>query len=216
MSSLLLASGGLDSTTLAYWLRERGIDFVPVFIDYGQHCVDTEHSTLLKVLPAGYGDRVKTLHIADIYRGSRSRLIDEPNLWTDNVQYEELYLPYRNLLLLTVAAAHAQTMGFDSVYAGFINSNHAKELDCSAEFFAKLFRLLDEYGSVEIRMPFRTMTKYEVALEGIRLRAPIAHTFSCQVSSVVPCGACPNCVDRLDALRQLGPDLSTPDDAPSA
>lgn len=203
--SILLCSGGLDSTTLAYWLLEQGVDFTPVFINYAQHCAETEISTLRRVLPPGYAERIRTIDIADIYRGSRSRLIDEPNLWTDNVSYEELYLPYRNLLLLSVGAAHAQTLGAEAVYAGFINSNHAKELDCSAEFFGRLFGLLDEYGSVEVRMPFRYMTKYEVALEGLRLNAPIAHTFSCQVSSTVPCGACPNCVDRLDALRQLSP-----------
>jgi 7-cyano-7-deazaguanine synthase len=39
---LLLCSGGLDSTTVAYWLRERGIAIVPIFFDYGQHCVEKE------------------------------------------------------------------------------------------------------------------------------------------------------------------------------
>jgi 7-cyano-7-deazaguanine synthase len=70
-------------------------------------------------------------------------------------------------------------------------------------FFDQLSLLLRDVGSVRIEMPFRLMSKLEVAKLGIALKAPIAHTFSCQVSADVPCGACPNCVDRLDALREL-------------
>ena len=67
----------------------------------------------------------------------------------------------------------------------------------------KLEGLLSEYGSVKIKMPFRDMSKYEVARLGIELQAPIGKTFSCQASPDIPCGACPNCVDRLNALKQI-------------
>lgn len=52
-------------------------------------------------------------------------------------------------------------------------------------------------------MPFRYKSKYEVAKLGIELDAPIGTTFSCQASAIIPCGACPNCVDRLEAIRQI-------------
>lgn len=52
-------------------------------------------------------------------------------------------------------------------------------------------------------MPFRNFSKYEVAKLGIELQAPVGATFSCQASPDIPCGACPNCVDRLKALREL-------------
>jgi 7-cyano-7-deazaguanine synthase len=203
INSVLLASGGMDSTTLAYWLQSRQIGFVPVFINYGQHCADTELKTLLQVLPEGYAAQAEVLNVSDVYRGCKSRLIDEPNLWRDEIQAEDLYLPYRNLLLLSIGAAYAQARNYSQLYAAFINSNHAKELDCSAEFFEKLSGVLLDYGSVEIKMPFREMSKYEVAKIGIKVKAPIAQTFSCQAAARVPCGACPNCVDRLEALRQL-------------
>jgi 7-cyano-7-deazaguanine synthase len=201
--SVLLSSGGLDSTTLAYWLVEREIDFTPLFLNYGQHCAATERETLARVLPRYYADKIETVNISDIYKRSSSRLIQEANLWSDNVRYEELYLPYRNLLMLSAGSAYVQSIGGEDLYAGFINSNHAKEIDCSADFFEQLAHLLSEFGSVKIKMPFRFLTKYEVALEAIRLKAPIGYTFSCQVSSFVPCGACPNCVDRLDALKKI-------------
>ena len=43
----------------------------------------------------------------------------------------------------------------------------------------------------------------KVAKLGIELKAPIGATFSCQASPDIPCGACPNCVDRLNALKEL-------------
>ena len=105
---------------------------------------------------------------------------------------------------MSVGSAYAQSRGIEVVYAAFINSNHAKEIDCSAEFFARLTSLLAEYGSVEIRMPFREFSKERVVEIGISLGVPIGATYSCQISSTVPCGACPNCVERLRALRAIG------------
>lgn len=127
---LLLASGGLDSTTLAYWLCAKGRVVRPLFFDYGQHCVEKEWNTLQNVL------QEKTLaperiSISGIFSSSKSRLIVEPDLWTEPVRDEELYVPYRTLLFFAASAAHAQTIGISQVYSAFINSSHAKELDCS-------------------------------------------------------------------------------------
>ena len=203
VKSILLCSGGVDSTTLAYWLIKKKINFIPLFIDYGQHCASTEYDTLINVLPIGIAKKVKRIQIRDIYEGSSSRLINEANLWEDSVSDKDLYLPYRNLLLLTIASSFAQSRGYMRIYAGFINSNHAKEIDCSAAFFNKLSKMLTEYGKVKIEMPFRNMSKVEVARLGLKLKAPIAKTYSCQAKAKVPCGACPNCVERLTAIESL-------------
>ncbi|WP_422373693.1 7-cyano-7-deazaguanine synthase [Flagellimonas sp.] len=200
---VLLASGGLDSTTMAYWLMNKGLQFIPLFINYGQHCMDTELATLKSVLPKKYVDQIEIINIDGVYRYSNSRFIREANLWEDDVSADDFYIPYRNILILTLGASFAQSLNIYEVYSAFINSNHAKEIDCSNEFFAKMEDMLGEYGSVKIKMPFKEMSKYEVAKLGIELNAPIGKTFSCQASATIPCGACPNCVDRLEALNKL-------------
>jgi 7-cyano-7-deazaguanine synthase len=201
--SILLASGGLDSTTLAYWLQDRGISFEPLFINYGQHCAVTELSTLRRLLPRGIVRKLSVVDVSGVYKGSKSRLIKETDLWHEKIDKDDLYLPYRNILLLSIAAARIQSVGGGDVYTAFINSNHAVEIDCSSHFFSELGRLLKSFGGVQVKMPFRYKSKLQVAKIGVRLGAPIGETFSCQVNRDTPCGACPNCVDRLEALRRL-------------
>jgi 7-cyano-7-deazaguanine synthase len=205
MTVLLLSSGGLDSTTVAYWLVQKGMAVQPLFFDYGQHCVEKEWGTLRSVLPQT--DLVAPparVDISAIYRGSSSRLITEPDLWTEHVDAEDLYIPYRTLLFFSVSASIAQTRGILIVYSGFINSNHAKELDCSAAFLNGLDALSRDVGPVRFEMPFRDRSKAEIVQLAKQLGVPIGRTYSCQLFSDVPCGACPNCVERLAAIEAIG------------
>src|ERR1035438_7646558 len=117
-TALLLCSGGLDSTTLAYWLHERDVRLVPIFLDYGQHCVEKEWETLRKVLPTEGVLAPERIDVSGVFRGSRSRLIVEPNLWSERVADDDLYIPYRTLLFFSIGAACAQTRGLVDVYSG--------------------------------------------------------------------------------------------------
>jgi 7-cyano-7-deazaguanine synthase len=200
-TALLLCSGGLDSTTLAFWLRERGTEFLPLFLDYGQHCVEKEWATLRQVLPNTGVVAPERIDVSGIFRGSASRLIVEPDLWSEPVANRDLYIPYRTLLFFSIGAAVAQTRKLADVYGGFINSNHAKELDCSAAFLNGLEALADDIGPVRIHTPFRNWPKARVVEEAVRLGVPIGLTYSCQLLSDTACGACPNCVERLNALE---------------
>lgn len=80
--ALLLASGGLDSTTVGYRLASEGVDVIPVFFDYGPHCVEVEWSRVNEVLPPDM-QRPERHDISDIFRGSQSRLIREADLWNE-------------------------------------------------------------------------------------------------------------------------------------
>lgn len=200
---IILASGGLDSTTLCYLFIKKNIEFIPLIINYGQHCFKTELERLNEVLPENYVNKIEILDVSEVYKYSNSKFINASNLWEEKITAEDLYIPYRNVLILTIAASFARTLGLNYVYSAFINSNHAKEIDCSNDFFNNLENLLKEYGSVKIEMPFKDFSKFEVANLGIELGAPIGKTFSCQASPEIPCGACPNCVDRLEALKKL-------------
>lgn len=202
-SAVLLTSGGMDSTVLAYYLLEQEIQFVPLFLDYGQHCAQTEFKTLNNLLPKKAISSLDTIDISRIYNNSTSRLIKKTDLWNEKITSDDMYLPYRNLLFLSIAVAYAQSRDINNVYAAFINSNHAKEIDCSMEFFKRLESIFVDYGSVEIKIPFKDLSKTDVAKLGIKLGVPIGKTYSCQINQENPCGACPNCVDKIEAINNL-------------
>ena len=201
--AVLMASGGLDSTVLAFWLLRKRIDILPVFIDYGQHSRKTELETLKKVLPAQFGKRVNVIRLPKIYEGSQSRLIKEPNLWREHIEDADLHLPHRNLLLLAAGVAFAESRSIHEIYAAFIETHRAPGTDCCDSFFELLTILLSRTGNVKLKLPFKRYSKAQVAKIGVTLGAPIERTFSCLAAARVPCGACPNCVDRLNAFEAL-------------
>lgn len=201
--ALLLASGGLDSTTLAYWLSHQGFEVQPLFFDYGQHCSKTEWETCQKVLK----DRTlqpERICISDIYKGSSSRLIMEADIWNDAIYDEDLYIPYRTLLFFSAAAARAQTIKVTDIYSAFICTDHVKEVDCATEYLNNLLDLAASVGPARFKLPFRNYSKKQVAELARDLDVPIGETFSCQVYSNLPCGACANCTDRIQALHEAG------------
>lgn len=202
-AAILLTSGGLDSTTVAYQLVRDGVDVWPLFFDYGQHCVEVEWSRLQEVLPREVRQPERVC-IAGIFQGSNSRLIREADLWRDRVEDDDLYVPYRTMVFFAAAAARAQTLDILDVYTGFINSNHAKEIDCTSDFMNKLDQLTANIGPVRFTSPYRYSSKADVMRAAVVLGVPVGRTYSCQASSAFPCGACPNCVERLRALSEAG------------
>lgn len=199
--AVVMVSGGLDSTTVCYLLASEGIEVHPIFFDYGQHCAETEWTRVKEVLPHK-ALPPERLNISDIFKGSPSRMIVEADLWREAVSDDDLYLPYRTMLFFATAAARAQTLRILDVYSGFINSNHAKEIDCSTAFMNGLDELSKGVGAVRFHAPFRERTKSDVARRALELGVPIGRTFSCQASGSFPCGACPNCIERLKALAE--------------
>ena len=206
MEAVLLASGGLDSTTMVYWLLSEEIDFVPLFIDYGQHCATTELETLRKVLPPSHISKIETLDISAIYKNSTSRFIRPANLWQDEIVADDLYIPNRNVLLLTVGASFARTLGISHVYATFINSNHAKEVDCSNQFF-----------EMHYIVQARKLADYIVSLEGefqtynSRRGTPYSHIGALYTNIILQAGLNYNTVvkPRVDRVLVNYPEAST-------
>lgn len=204
-TAVVMMSGGLDSTVLAYWAVEQGWKICPLFIDYGQHCAEIE-LTNARLLAPKVAMELRTISLRGVYANSQSRLIREADLWIDTVTADDIFLPYRNALLLTAACAYAGSNGIETVFAAFINSNHAREIDATHTYLERTRELAAHIGSVHVEFPFRELSKTDVAKLGLQLGAPIAETYSCQVKSQTHCGACPNCVDRLTALRALRTD----------
>lgn len=197
----ILASGGMDSTVLAYQLLEKHKKIKLIYVNYGQHFIETELGSLKDVMPSKIFDDIKIIDVSTIYTQSKSPLIKKYDLWKEKIEDLMLYVPYRSLVMISSAMAYAQSIGIQQLYAAFIDSNYVKDVDCSSEFFDKFNAVNDMYDGVQLLLPFRYMTKRQVLDLGIQIGAPIALSFSCQVNKDFPCGACPNCVDRANAIK---------------
>ena len=199
---VILTSGGIDSSVLFYWLLDNNYDPYPVYVNYGQCYSNSEFQGLKSTIPQSYINRIQYLDIKPVYRSKTSPPISEIDLWTRSITDDDLRLPYRNLILVSLAAAIAESQNISKIFAGFIKVTQVKGDDCSNLFFCSLNQLLSSYGSAKICLPFIDYSKEKVVEIGISLGVPLHLTYSCLVNSESPCGTCGNCIDRKLAFRK--------------
>jgi len=200
---VILTSGGIDSSVLFYWLLDKNYNPYPIYINYGQCYSNSEFKGLNDTLPLNYGDRLKYFDLNPIYSSKTSPPILKANLWEKIITDEELRLPYRNLVMLSLAAAYAESKNISKVFAGFIKVKQVKGDDCSNPFFDSLNKIFNIYGNIQVCLPFINFTKEDVVSLGISLNVPLHYTYSCLVNTESPCGVCGNCIDRKFAFSKL-------------
>lgn len=197
----VLASGGMDSTVLLWWLRHHNVPTTAIFVDYGHAAAIEEGRTLRIAAPPDA--RVHEVSIAQVYQGLDSPSLRARDLWAEDVTDESLHLPARNLLLLSSGVVAAERLGINRLFAAFITSNITATGDRSIAFLEAMRAVARASSDVIVDYPFLELSKAQVAELGVELGAPIGKTFSCQAAARTPCGACSNCVDRLRALESL-------------
>jgi 7-cyano-7-deazaguanine synthase len=214
VTSLVLLSGGIDSTTcLALAVRESTADeTMAVSYAYGQkHIAELEHAAKVA---AFYGVRHRILEIPRLFGASGSTLIQGG---ADNpaVAYEDLnegvspaYVPFRNGVFLSMATAVALEVGANFVYFGA----HAEDAqrwaypDCTPEFIGSMASAMfvGSYMKVRLISPLQWSNKADVIRMGTQLGAPYHLTMSCYNGAEPACGTCPTCRSRRDSFRANG------------
>ncbi len=210
---IVLLSGGMDSATLL-WLANREFDKVwAISFDYGQrHRVELKYAKELAKL-AGVEDHIiVNLPIYQSIKGSA--LIDE-SVEVPSEDYPEneppiTTVPMRNLNFLAIASAFADFLEIEHIGIG-VHALDTPYPDCRPEFVTAAESAINA-GSIltakkKIRIhiwaPFLGMTKRDIALLGKELGVPYEKTYSCYRGTEPPCGECPTCRQREEALRGL-------------
>lgn len=217
---LVLLSGGIDSTTcLAMALDHRTKDDVMcVCLTYGQKH-NKEILSARKV--ASYYDVPLIEHdISSVMEFSNCPLLAKSSEQIKHESYAQqlkelggegtvdTYVPFRNGVLASIAAALALQFGCTEVWYGAHADDAAGRAypDCTPEF-VRYMRKAIEYGTankVTFRAPLIFCTKAEVVLCGSELGAPYELTWSCYEGGEVPCGTCGTCIDRANAFEANG------------
>lgn len=221
MKALVLFSGGLDSTTcLAIAVSKYGSKNVTALsITYGQkHRREIEAAEKIAEF---YNVEKIDLDLSLIFKFSDCSLLESSNEKIPHKSYGEqlentgglpvsTYVPFRNGLFLSSAAAVAISKGCGIIYYGAHSDDAAGNAypDCSKQFNDAINTAI-YVGSgkqVMIEAPFIGMTKAEVVKKGLELKAPYHLTWSCYEGGDVPCGECGTCIDRKKAFELNGID----------
>lgn len=213
---MVVYSGGMDSTTLLYWLREQGVEIRGALsVNYGQ-----KHRKELETA-AALCDRLEIPHrIADLT--SITGLFGASSLTNEALEVPEGHyaedsmkstvVPNRNMILLSLATAWAISLEADAVAYAAHGGDHAIYPDCRESFanaMDQAIRLCD-WREVRLFRPFVTWSKADIAREGGRLGAPLHETWSCYKGGDRHCGRCGTCVERREAFDLSGVEDKTP------
>ena len=216
--AIAIVSGGLDSTTLAYWLRLHGTGLTIVSADYGQrHRKELEFaSATAKAL----GVPLRTVDLTSVGRLVGGSALTDPAIDVPDGHYTDASMaitvvPNRNALLLDVAVGMAMAIGADTVAFGAHGGDHAIYPDCRPEFVTAYQAMVTVAGDgflrdgFEVIAPFMTVTKADIVLLADRLGVPFTQTWSCYRGEQSHCGTCGTCVERREAFALAGVDDPT-------
>lgn len=216
---VVVLSGGLDSTILLYSLvNELGKDNVfALTFDYNQKHKDELDCAKRSCQKLGVNHKIIDIPFLGEIIKNVSALAAESDIETPNIKdvlgdpQPVTYVPYRNLILSSLAFSFAESNGCSEVYLGIQSHDLYSYWDTSSQFVEALNRvsMLNRQHKIEIKTPFVNMSKQEEIAIGLKLGVPFEDTWTCydpvnsndlsSKQNIVPiaCSTCPSCAERI-------------------
>jgi len=210
--ALVVLSGGQDSTTCLYWAIDRfGIEKVTsVTFDYGQrHHVELECAREI----ADFAGVPNVILPIDTFAALGGDALTDPGIEVANESAEgsglpNTFVPGRNLIFLTFAAAYAYQRGITHLVTGVAQTDYSGYPDCREETMQSLQTALRNGMESEIRIhtPLMHLSKKATVQLAVELGAlpAMAMTHTCYNGKRPPCGACPACELRAKGFEEAG------------
>lgn len=197
----------MDSVTLLYEKKDEialGISF-----DYGSN---HNHNEL--PLAALHCQRLGIAHVVIplgfMHQYFKSSLLESgesiPDGSYDEENMKSTVVPFRNGVMLAVAAGIAESNGLTKVLIANHGGDHTIYPDCRPEFIAAMDAAVEAgtFARVRVVAPYTNISKADIARRGRALGIDYAETWSCYKGGDVHCGTCGTCVERKEALREAG------------
>jgi 7-cyano-7-deazaguanine synthase len=209
---IAIVSGGMDSVTLLHYLvkKEKRTPAVISFL-YGQkHAREIQfaqhHADLLGCQPHQIIDLSPFKAIFNSSAlVSESTAIPHINEVQGNPQ-PATYVPNRNMIFLSLAAAYAETMDVSDVFYGAQRQDMYGYWDTTPQFLKRVNAVyaLNRKTPAYIVAPFVDHSKADILRIGIELSVNYGTTWSCYKGQDMACGVCPTCAERLAAFKEVG------------
>lgn len=208
-STVCLTSGGQDSTTCLFWSKQRFDRILAIAFDYGQrHRIELQAAQAVCDL-AGVPLGILKLSILEQLGGTA--LLDSTTPIRSASQPHGLpntFVPGRNLMFLTAAAAYAYQHGIHDLVIGTCETDYSGYPDCREATMQAMQHTLSlglDYP-IRIHTPLMHLTKAQTVLLAIELKAMEAMAFShtCYEGLCPPCGNCPACILRAGGFKAAG------------
>ena len=214
--ALVLLSGGLDSTVLLHSVAQKlrqGKLFVLSF-NYGQrHNKELDCARYQADLAGATSHEIIDIaFLGKLLQGSTALIPggpEVPNLTdlSDNDREQPpTYVPNRNMMLLALAAAHAEARGIQDIYYGAQAQDEYGYWDCTIDFLDRINAVLclNRRTPVTVHAPLIRNSKADNVRLGLELGVDFAHTWSCYRGDATACGLCPTCIERLQGFSAVG------------
>lgn len=204
-NTLLIYSGGLDSTSALYMFQDK-IGLAVTF-NYGSN--HNEQETKMAVLNCKkLGIPHKVIHLEEAFSSIHSALLgdgDIPHGHYENESMKATVVPFRNGIMLSVATGIAESNNLTEVMLASHKGDNAVYPDCRPEFNEgmNIAMSMGTYNKVQLVAPFANLDKRELAGMGIEAGMDPELTYSCYEGGEVQCGKCSTCIERLWALGEL-------------
>jgi len=214
-SAVVLLSGGIDSATALAVAKSQGYDCYALSVDYRQRhrfelraakkiasALGVKRHRIIKMDLSAFGGSALTDSIAvPKFRPERRRSSTIP----------VTYVPGRNMVLLALALAWAETLEAGHIFIGVNAVDYSGYPDCRPEFIRAFQRAADlgtrvgaEGKPIRIHAPLIRMTKADIIRKGTSLGVPFRWTHSCYDPGPGgrACGACDSCLIRKKGFTE--------------
>lgn len=211
--SILILSGGMDSTTMLYDYKDNIA--LAVSFHYGSNHNDKE-IPFARYHCEKLGIKHITIPLAFMKQYFRSSLLEGseaiPEGNYDDENMKSTVVPFRNGIMLAIVAGLAETYGLKHVMMANHGGDHTIYPDCRPAFVEAMSAAIaaGTYEGITLKTPYTNITKGEIARKGKALGIDYTQTWSCYKGGAVHCGKCGTCRERKEALAAAGIDDLTP------
>ena len=204
MKSLVVLSGGMDST-VALCEAFVNSDVEAISFNYGSKHNDAEFGRARATCQSMKVPHIRvdlpfinTLFKSDLLKSGGK--IPEGHYEAPTMK--KTVVPFRNGIMLSIAAGYAESIGAEQVVIGNHFGDHAVYPDCRKAFIEPMQQAIASgtYAEIKLHSPFMEWTKADICTYGHRLGVDFSMTYSCYNGGPVHCGRCSTCVERIEAF----------------